>query len=481
LAANIDPNGNSVVTLLQDVTHEAMVQLPVCTIDLNDYTWSTGGANVRAIEFSEDKTTDATTTNCYAVVKNGTIDAGEAALVTDVGALRVQNVALISANEYAVVLRYGTTTNIKFQLGNWNDGNVMENCVVYSSASNALYVHTGGKGFGNVQYTIRDTVMVSGGTGALLYNDGKVSGTATVNLGSGVEFYTQGSIFNGTAQAAGTRVNKLAGENVTQVGKANSYTIDVAGNEVTGLNKWTTNEAGVSVGETVYDSVADAIDAANDAEVETVVKLNANVAETIEVLDLGPNAKLDLNGATLQISATGIVEGFVVDSTGSGLLKYTGRENFLPENNPQIPIWDAENNGYRLADVTHRQGDDEWKAGESDFTYTFRFDLDNQDWNDLLLSNQEITANGLTITAGVDVYVDTELVGNGFEISDDDCVEGETYIHRIINNAKGGYRFTLTNAQDAGEVVIQSWIKIGGVKHISGEKTYLNPNAPAEI
>jgi len=227
------------------------------------------------------------------------------------------------------------------------------------------------------------------------------------------------------------------------------------------------------IGDQEYDTIGEAIEAANAAKVETVVTLNDDVKNPIAVLDLGPKATLDLNGHTLQVSSIGAVEGFIVDSTGSGLLKYEGGNNFLVENNPQIPIWDEAEGGYRLAGVSHRQGNDKWTEGESSFTYTFRFDLDKQDWNDLLLSNQKTTANGLAITAGVDVYVNgEELIENGIEINDEDCTEEETYIHRIIENARGGYRFKLINAKNEDKVVIRSWIRIGGVKHVSGARIY---------
>jgi len=193
-------------------------------------------------------------------------------------------------------------------------------------------------------------------------------------------------------------------------------------------------------------------------------------------LDVAPNAVLELNGKILQVGAMGVVAGKITDTTnGDGLLKVTeGTVSFDP-NNPQIPIWDNDEGGYRLTNVEHRQGSsDSWTEGGS-FTYTFRFDLANTKWNDLFLANQAKSGEDFAITAGVDVLVDGEFY-NDYVISDATCTETETYIHKIINNPSGGYRFTLTGAENAGSVTIRSWVKIGGVKHISSEKTYTNPS-----
>jgi len=232
-----------------------------------------------------------------------------------------------------------------------------------------------------------------------------------------------------------------------------------------------------TVGDTSYGSVEKALEAAGES-----ASADNNVTVTLSSTALGgtltvpENVTLDLNGQTLEIGAMGVVGGHITDSKGGeGLLKVPQNMVQFADDNSQIPIWDAGKGGYRLVDVKHRQGSsDSWTEGGS-FTYTFRFDLANTKWNDLFLANQAETVSGWAITAGVDVLVNGVFY-NDYVISDATCTGTETYIHKIINNSSGGYRFTLKGAENAGSVTIRSWVEIGGVKHISSEKTYTNPS-----
>ncbi len=231
LQAAINANGTSVVTLLADVTYTDQIKIPVCTFDLNGHTWSTKDAQKNALYFDGRELTAENAANFKAVVKNGTIDAGRTAISSNVGALRVQNVTMsCHADIPAIQLLSGSNNSL--HQGEWNDGNVMEDCTVYCFDGPAFRYNTDGSDFSRVKYTIKNSTMVTESeTNPVLMCRGGVSEAGGFEIGEGVSFYYKVAAPIQTGEKApvitGKKIEKAEG----------THSVTVAGVTYEGLSK----------------------------------------------------------------------------------------------------------------------------------------------------------------------------------------------------------------------------------------------------
>lgn len=107
----------------------------------------------------------------------------------------------------------------------------------------------------------------------------------------------------------------------------------------------------VKVGDTPYDSMDEALEAASKGDTLTLYR---DMAYTSQPLLLPAGITLDLNGHILHAPQF-IAFGYVLDSkNGQGLLGYdpdTGADFvFLQQENTQLPVYDRTNKGYRFFD-----------------------------------------------------------------------------------------------------------------------------------
>ena len=120
ILAAIDPSGESVVTLLKDVSSDAAINLPYsCTLDLNGHTVRTNPSKGNGFGIAAAGSRNQTTT-----VKNGRLVHYEIGIRVNAGALVVDNMTIDSYNG-APVAFYGTAAtqnvikNSKLSSKNW--------------------------------------------------------------------------------------------------------------------------------------------------------------------------------------------------------------------------------------------------------------------------------------------------------------------------------------------------------------------------
>ena len=106
-------------------------------------------------------------------------------------------------------------------------------------------------------------------------------------------------------------------------------------------------------GKPVYGNFVDLVNYTNDATVNKTITLLDNVTVNGYML-LFEGRSVDLSGFELTITKKLIAnDGSVSDSSdGKGLLKIAADSATLVSNNGQIPLYDTENQGYRLFNCT---------------------------------------------------------------------------------------------------------------------------------
>jgi len=230
LANAVSRRGTSVVTLLKDITADAMTALPVCTLDLNGHTWKTTAGNVLAID---DVKTDTDADNFYTVIKNGTLHGAVSAIRHEIGGLKVVNCTLrgdgSSAIQILEVINNGTC----------NDGNVIEDSVLICTVKiGALCYNKKETDMSKLSYTIRNSTLINSvETGYQILS--KASGTTPGSfiLEKGVKLY---SYKTGEKDYANANI-PFTGETLTKA--AGTQTVEVLGATYAGLTMWSTPEA----------------------------------------------------------------------------------------------------------------------------------------------------------------------------------------------------------------------------------------------
>ena len=153
LSAAISPRGTSVVTMLQDITADAVTNIPVCTLDLNGHTWKTTAGNALAIQSEK---TDADAENFYSVIKNGSIHGATSAIRHEFGGLKVVNCTLQGDGASAIQI-LDLTSN-----GAYNDGNIVEDSTVICTVEiGALAYNKKNEDQSKLSYTIKNSNIIT--------------------------------------------------------------------------------------------------------------------------------------------------------------------------------------------------------------------------------------------------------------------------------------------------------------------------------
>jgi len=223
MVANVRSDGNTVITLNQDITTTSQIDLPyTCTVDFNGHTINTGttagnGLNIAAVG-SENQTT---------TVKNGTLIHFEVGVRALAGAVVVENMTIHSYNGACVGIYDNNTAykNINRVTGSTLTSKNFT-CVIFNKA-NTSYKNTG--------VTVDNSTLISyKSAGSFIFNKrSDAARTGTVNFGENVHLYTYQSspAPNNYSQFSGNLVNK----------DPKPATVTVNGVKYEGLNRWSTD------------------------------------------------------------------------------------------------------------------------------------------------------------------------------------------------------------------------------------------------
>jgi hypothetical protein len=163
-----------------------------------------------------------------------------------------------------------------------------------------------------------------------------------------------------------------------------------------------------TVGEATYCSLDAAISAATQSEKPVVLTEDAFADEAL----LTGGVTLDLNGYTLTATAFNanipdVAAGVVVDSSAGneGLLCTERIEDIFRENNPDLPVYDTAEGGYRFFDyklAVHGKSE-KVSAGKQKFWFKFHFYTDDTCTEQDVDAYDLVYADGSNLTVSVDV------------------------------------------------------------------------------
>jgi len=224
LLGAIDATGNSVVTLYQDITNDALIAVPyTCTLDLNGHKISTTASNAWDVKV-------AGTENKVITIKNGTIDGAMAAVCWRNGALVVDNCTLIGRGSAAIqILNH---KNADANAAAYNEQNIIKNSTVWSPGWVTLSFNNTGGDFTAVSLKIENSDLIAKDENPILSNQGKQTKPGTYVLGNNVKMYTKGAAAVKTSDPKPTVVGTVRQMEGT-------YSITVGGTTLEGLNCFT--------------------------------------------------------------------------------------------------------------------------------------------------------------------------------------------------------------------------------------------------
>lgn len=219
LVKAIDSSGNTVITLLQDISCDAPIELPYsCTIDFAGHTitiTSEGEVGLSVINAGKQ---NATTT-----LKNGVLRSFEDSIRVMDGAVVISNMKFYTANGYCVAL-YDTDKA-------YLNINRIENSTLASAKLGCLSYSASGADYSGTGITVTNTNLIAyNKNGAKVFNKcGDKTSAGLVKLSDGTVIYSYANIIatNGM-NFSGFDMVKTTGASVT-----------VDGASVTGINKWT--------------------------------------------------------------------------------------------------------------------------------------------------------------------------------------------------------------------------------------------------
>lgn len=219
MTAAMDFKGNTVITLLKDISYNKTVELPYsCTIDFGGHTLSTNPKQGVGISVSK-----AGTENPATKLLNGTLKSYADGIRVSEGALSLSGMEVHTAFGNCVALY---DANEAYQ-----SMNRIENCTLVSDTYGCLSFNATDVDFSNTGITIENTALIAANKeGAQVFQ--KAGGETTaglVELGSGVTAYSYAQI--------------IAPKNMLFNGSGMVRTADqevsVNGTSYAGLNKWT--------------------------------------------------------------------------------------------------------------------------------------------------------------------------------------------------------------------------------------------------
>ena len=219
LVAAIDASGNTVVTLLKDVSHPKNLILPYsCTIDFNGHSFS--GNPQQGVGIIVD---EAGGENPATTLKNGTLNSYADGIRVKGGAVVLSDMLFNTAFGNCVGL-YDTNEAYK-------DMNKIENCTLVSDTYGCLSYNETDGDFSETGITITNTKLIAANPeGAAIFSKlGEVTLAGRVILGEGTQLYSYADIVAGKEMLfEGSGMAKTADGEVT-----------VGDKTYTGIHQWT--------------------------------------------------------------------------------------------------------------------------------------------------------------------------------------------------------------------------------------------------
>lgn len=227
LVAAIDESGNSVVTLLKDITTENTISISYsCTLDLNGHTLKTTATGSKGLDIRSESTDNHITT-----IKNGTLHGSSCAIAWRSGALKIQNSVIIGEKGHAIWILNSGDSNA----ASYKDINLIEDSTVWSKDNGAISFNSTGGNFSAVSLRIEGSDLIAANTGVVLTCTSGETKPGTYVLGKSVNLYTKGTNYVKTA----TPAPALAGESISKA--IGTHTFTVQSTTISNLNKWGTS------------------------------------------------------------------------------------------------------------------------------------------------------------------------------------------------------------------------------------------------
>ncbi len=227
LAEALDPSGNSVVTLLKDITSADTVSVPYsCTLDLNGFTLEIGAWNIMGTGAQNKITT----------IQNGTLVGDQCALMWRDGGLVIRNTTLHGKSGSALwILNHAEASP---NAGDFQNVNLIENSTLLSSGWVTVSFNSSDQDFSNVVLRIKNSDLISAGSSNVLYSQGGSLKPGSILLDQGVNFYTAAS----SAVKTGAPAPCVYGKTAVKQGTSKTHSITVLDSTLTGLYKWSTGD-----------------------------------------------------------------------------------------------------------------------------------------------------------------------------------------------------------------------------------------------
>ena len=220
----VDASGNTVITLLQDISHPTSIRLPYsCTIDFNGHTIATSPNAGHGIEIHAAGTENPVTT-----LRNGTMTQyGFGVQVTE-GGIVVENMTIHSVSGSPVAL-YSSKEDYKAL-------NRVENSTLFSAGSSILFFKPDNEFPGSGITIANSTLVAHNPSGDNVF--ARNGSTDTITLGENVELYSYSQVL--------AQEGFLYSGNIASV-SAETKSFTIGDTTYDGLRHWSTNNEDTSI------------------------------------------------------------------------------------------------------------------------------------------------------------------------------------------------------------------------------------------
>lgn len=236
----------------------------------------------------------------------------------------------------------------------------------------------------------------------------------------------------------------------------------------------------------MFAKLEDAIAAAGE---NGHIDLLNDTMETEVILTKG--ITLDLNGNTLTTPAfrahlTGAedwINGYVVDSSAgnSGLLKTENGEDLFRKDNPDLPLYDEQNGGYRFFDykLQCNEGNTNMGVGKEKFWFKFHF------YTDDTCTQLDADAYAIVLSGNSGLRFSTEIVWNGKQLQTVAFGKNgstDAFCQGWADGAQEGrwLYLVVSGLRQAGDGILQLTPTVGanGVTAVNGQIEFVNNTKP---
>ena len=284
----IDPSGNSVVTLQQDISFGQAIQLPyTCTFDCNGYTVATPATKNNGFQIK-----DVGTENVIFTLKNGTLTHYEIGVYAGQAAVVISDMVIVSEGGAPLGL---------YSSSDYSALNRIENSTLVSKNWVVLTYNKADVDMSLNGITIENSNLIAGKSAGAAVFSSRTTLPGTVTLGNNVNIYTCSDTFTSTVQIDGLDPVKLDG----------AKEVTVLGKTYTGLNCWTTDEEMFSkevIAEVTNGSETIQVTNVNDmtkavaADGNTKIKLLKDITRTSQI-SIPYSCEIDLNDFSITVSS----------------------------------------------------------------------------------------------------------------------------------------------------------------------------------